>query len=58
MDMRTDLSANANRFVIFSVFFSARAYYPVLAILFIDLGLTLDQFVMLNLMWALTIFLF
>lgn len=53
-----DLSHNANRFVVFSVFFTARAYYPVLAILFIDLGLTLDQFVMLNLIWALTIFLF
>jgi len=56
--MIQDLSRNANRFVIFSVFFTARAYYPVLAILFIDLGLTLDQFVMLNLIWALTIFLF
>nr|WP_324259430.1 MFS transporter [Cellvibrio fontiphilus] len=56
--MSPSLAGNANRFVLFSVFFSARAYYPVLAILFIDLGLTLDQFVMLNLLWALTIFLF
>src|SRR5690606_35891112 len=56
--MPQDLSRNANRFVIFSVFFTARAYYPVLAILFLDLGLTLDQFVLLNLIWALTIFLF
>jgi MFS family permease len=56
--MTADLSRNANRFVIFSVFFTARAYYPVLAILFLDLGLTLDQFVLLNLIWALTIFLF
>lgn len=56
--MTEDLSRNANRFVIFSVFFTARAYYPVLAILFLDLGLTLDQFVSLNLIWALTIFLF
>ena len=56
--MAADLSRNTNRFVIFSVFFTARAYYPVLAILFIDLGLTLDQFVLLNLIWALTIFLF
>ncbi|MBL1759386.1 hypothetical protein ELD65_31375 [Klebsiella pneumoniae] len=55
--MSPDLSRNANRFVIFSVFFTARAYYPVLAVLFIDLGLTLDQFVLLNLMWAVTIFL-
>lgn len=56
--MNADLSGNANRFIIFSVFFTARAYYPVLAILFIDLGLTLDQFVMLNFIWAIAIFLF
>lgn len=56
--MGAHLSGNANRFIIFSVFFTARAYYPVLAILFIDLGLTLDQFVMLNFIWAITIFLF
>jgi MFS family permease len=56
--MPQDLSRNAKYFVVFSVFFTARAYYPVLAILFIDLGLTLDQFVLLNLLWALTIFLF
>lgn len=56
--MVQDLSRNTNRFVIFSVFFTARAYYPVLAVLFIDLGLTLDQFVLLNLIWALTIFIF
>lgn len=54
----SDLSKNANRFIIFSVFFTARAYYPILAILFIDLGLTLDQFVLLNLIWAATIFIF
>lgn len=56
--MKPDLSLNANRFIIFSVFFTARAYYPVLAILFLDLGLSLDQFVLLNLIWAATIFLF
>lgn len=56
--MAGDLSQNSHRFIIFSVFFTARAYYPVLAILFIDLGLTLDQFVMLNFIWAITIFLF
>lgn len=53
-----DLSGNPRRFVLFTVFYNARAYYPVLAILFLDLGLTLDQFVMLNLIWATTIFLF
>ncbi|HWV16128.1 MAG TPA: MFS transporter [Cellvibrio sp.] len=56
--MRPDLSRNANYFIIFSVLFTARAYYPVLAILFLDLGLSLDQFVFLNLIWAATIFLF
>ncbi len=56
--MTQDLSRNTNRFIIFTVFFTARAYYPVLAVLFIDLGLTLDQFVFLNLIWAATIFLF
>jgi MFS family permease len=54
----SDLSGNSRRFVLFTVFYNARAYYPVLAILFLDLGLTLDQFVLLNLIWAATIFLF
>lgn len=53
-----DLSGNPKRFVLFTIFYNARAYYPVLAILFLDLGLTLDQFVLLNLIWAATIFLF
>lgn len=56
--MNSGLPKNANRFIIFSVFFSARAYYPILAILFLDLGLSLDQFVLLNLIWAATIFVF
>jgi MFS family permease len=56
--MTHDLSGNPQRFILFTVFYNARAYYPVLAILFLDLGLTLDQFVLLNLIWAATIFLF
>ena len=56
--MTADLSGNPRRFVVFTVFYNARAYYPVLAILFLDLGLTLDQFVLLNLIWATVIFLF
>jgi MFS family permease len=39
------------------VLYNARAYYPILAIFFLDLGLTLDQFVMLNFIWAAAIFL-
>lgn len=53
-----DLSGNPRRFIRFGVFYNARAYYPVLAILFLDLGLTLDEFVLLNLIWAAVIFLF
>jgi MFS family permease len=56
--MPPDITRNAHRFIIFTVFFNARAYYPILAILFLDLGLTLDQFVFLNLIWAATIFIF
>jgi MFS family permease len=56
--MTQDLSKNPNRFIVFSVFYTARSYYPILAILFLDLGLSLDQFVLLNLIWAATIFLF
>jgi MFS family permease len=56
--MTADLSGNPRRYVWFGVFYNARAYYPILAILFLDLGLTLDQFVLLNLIWAAAIFLF
>lgn len=41
----------------FTIAFNARFYYPILAILFLDLGLTLSQFVTLNAIWAATIFL-
>lgn len=41
----------------FTVCYNARAYYPVLAVLFTDLGLTLEQYVMLNAAWAAAIFL-
>lgn len=48
---------NTRLFVLFRVLYNARAYYPILAIFFTDLGLTLDQFVMLNFIWAAAIFL-
>jgi MFS family permease len=48
---------NARLFVLFTVFYNARAYYPVLAVLFTDLGLSLEQFVMLNVVWAAAVFL-
>jgi MFS family permease len=48
---------NPRLFVWFTMLYNARAYYPVLAILFTDLGLTLDQYMMLNAVWAAAIFL-
>ena len=47
---------NPRLYVLFTTLYNARAYYPVLAIFFTDLGLTLERFVFLNLMWALAIF--
>lgn len=52
---RHALEGNLRRFIIFRLFYSARFYYPVLTILFLDYGLTLEQFALLNLAWALTI---
>lgn len=48
---------NPRLFVLFTTFYNARAYYPVLAILFTDLGLTDAQYVFLNVVWALSILL-
>ena len=47
---------NPRLYVLFTTLYNARAYYPVLAIFFTDLGLSLERFVFLNLMWALAIF--
>ena len=46
---------NIRLFVAFRVFFNARFYYPVFTILFLDYGLTLEQFALLNTVWAFTI---
>lgn len=48
---------NPRLYVLFTTLYNARAYYPVLAILFTDLGLTIDQYVLLNGVWAAAIFL-
>ncbi len=48
--------ANVRLFVAFRVFFNARFYYPVFTILFLDFGLTIEQFALLNTVWAITIF--
>ena len=49
---------NIRRFIAFRVFFNARFYYPIFAILFLDFGLTIEQFALLNVVWAATIVLF
>jgi MFS family permease len=46
---------NIRRFIAFRVFFNARFYYPVFTILFLDFGLSLEQFALLNAIWAVTI---
>lgn len=49
---------NVKIFVWFRVLFNARFYYPIFAIFFTDLGLTVGQFLMLNAIWAVTIVVF
>ena len=51
------MSRNIPLFIAFRVFFNARFYYPVLGVLFLDLGLNLEQYATLNVIWAVTILL-
>ena len=46
---------NIRLFITFRVFFNCRFYYPVFTILFLDYGLSLEQFALLNAAWAATI---
>ncbi len=46
---------NIRLFIAFRIFFNARFYYPVFTILFLDFGLTIEQFALLNTVWAITI---
>ncbi len=46
---------NIRLFIAFKVFFNSRFYYPVFTILFLDFGLTIAQFAILNAVWAATI---
>jgi MFS family permease len=55
MDAQKIATRNLNCFTCFRAFFSARFYYPIYALLFLDFGLTLEQFGILNGVWALTI---
>ena len=47
--------SNVRRFIAFRAFFNVRFYYPVFTILFLDYGLTIEQFALLNTVWAFTI---
>ncbi len=49
------LPSNCRLFILFRLFFNARLYYPVLGILFLDLGLSLEQYALLNVIWAVAI---
>ena len=49
------LEGNLRRFIVFRLFYTARFYYPIFTVLFLDFGLTLEQFALLNTVWALTI---
>ncbi len=46
---------NIQLFIALRIFFNSRFYYPVFTILFLDFGLTLEQFAILNAVWAATI---
>jgi len=46
---------NIRWFIAFRTCFNARFYYPVFTILFLDFGLSLEQFAILNAVWAATI---
>ncbi len=48
-------SKNVRFFLLFRVLYNARFYYPVFGVLFLDMGLTLQQFALLNVVWAVTI---
>ncbi|MDA0147060.1 MFS transporter [Vibrio sp. LaRot3] len=46
---------NVRNFLIFRSSYFARFYYPIFTLLYLDYGLTLSQFAMLNVVWAATI---
>ena len=43
---------NIRRFLAFRLLFGVRFYYPVFAVLFLDFGLSIGQFTILNAIWA------
>lgn len=47
--------ANIRLFITFRILFNCRFYYPIFTILFLDYGLSIEQFALLNTVWAITI---
>ena len=54
-NIETVAEGNLKRFICFRMFFNARFYYPVYALLFLEHGLTWEEFGILNGIWAVTI---
>ncbi len=52
LPMPSRLARNIPLFIAFRVLFNARWYYPVMSVLFLDFGLTIEQFALLNVAWA------
>lgn len=49
------VARNPRLFILFRVFLNSRFYYPVYALMFLDFGLSQEQFATLNLVWAVSI---
>ena len=54
-DHSGDADRNWRRFVLFRVLFNSRFYYPVLAVMFLDLGLSATEYTLMNFAWAVAI---
>ncbi len=48
---------NIRLYILFTIFYNARAYYPVMAVMFVDMGVRLEDYSRLNALWAATILL-
>jgi MFS family permease len=53
--VRSLADQNVNRFIAFRVIFNTRFYYPVLGVMFLDLGLSATEYTLLNFVWAIVI---
>jgi len=49
---------NKQTFILFRVLFNCRLYYPIFTVLFLDYGITLEEFSLLNVIWAISIVIF